>query len=145
MATHRQKLLAQRDRERRLREQEVLDKNLDKNLKRLKSLTGGFARPGTVARPGLRKKAENQAQLVKFGPRLQMDINQRLPAKVDPIPKVPEAPQYEGDMAEREEAARQRTREMKARVGPVGNKMGPQYMTDSDLADERQGLLRRRS
>lgn len=145
MATHRQKLLAQRDRERRLREQEVLDRDLANNLKRLKSLTGGFARPGTKAQAGLRKKVENQAQLVKFGPRLQMDINQRLPAKVDPVPKVPEAPQYEGMMAEREEAAQQRTREMKARVGPVGNKMGSQYLTDADLADERRGLLRRRS
>lgn len=145
MATHRQKILAQRDRERRLREQEVLDKALASNLKRLKTMTGGFARPGTVAKAGLKRKSETEAQLVKFGPRLQMDINQRLPAKADPIPKVPEIPQYEGDMAERQALAEQRTREMKARVGPVGNKMGPQYMTDSDLADERKGLLRRRS
>lgn len=145
MATSRQKLLAQRDRERRLRDQEVLDRKLASNLKRLKSLTGGFARPGTVAAPNLRQKAAQAAQLARFGPRLQMDINQRLPAKADPVPKIPEEPQYDGELAKRQEAALQRTKEMQARVGPVGNKMGPQYMTDSDLADERKGLLRRRS
>lgn len=145
MASKRQKLLAQRDRERKLREHEVLDKALAQNLKRLRSLTGGFARPGTTAAPGIRQKAAQTAQLMRFGPRLNMAINQRLPAKADPAPKVVAEPKYDGEMAEREAAALQRTKEMQARVGPVGNKMGPQYMTDSDLADERQGLLRRRS
>lgn len=49
------------------------------------------------------------------------------------------------DLKQREEAAQEKTRLLKARVAPVGNKMGPQLLTESELQAERRGELRRRS
>jgi hypothetical protein len=49
------------------------------------------------------------------------------------------------EMARREALAQEATKELINRVGPIGNKMGNQYLTDTDLADFKQGLLRRRS
>lgn len=144
MASKKQKLLALRDREHRLREQQVLDAQLQRNFERLKSEVGGFARPGTKASaPAIRKKARAEEQSKRFGTRYE--VGARLPAKADPAPRDNLGPRYTGDMARREAEALEQTKLLQNRVAPLGNKMGNQYMTDSDLADFKKGLLRRRS
>lgn len=63
------------------------------------------------------------------------------PKKVLPIPLTNHTPGTKPavDVLSSEKHA------LKARVGQVFNKGGAQYMTDSDLADAKAGLLRRRS
>jgi len=143
MASKRAKLMAQRDRERRARENLLLDEELASNLKRMKAEVGGFARPGSKIAKGTKQALALKDQLQRFGPRFTTDF--RGLARADPSPKVEQAPRYEGAMAEREAKAVEEAKFLKNRVGPLGNKMGDQYMTDTDLADFQKGLLRRRS
>lgn len=63
---------------------------------------------------------------------------------VDPTPVVKKVPQYSGEMLERELAAKDHYERMKLRVAPPGNKMGAQYLSDSECEAFRAGELRRR-
>lgn len=135
--------MAQRDRERRARESLAVEEQLASNLKRLKAEVGGFARPGSKIATGTKQKLALKDQLQRFGPRYTTSF--RGEARADPVPRMEVQPTYEGDMAVREAQAKEEAKFLKNRVGPLGNKMGDQYMTDTDLADFQKGLLRRRS
>lgn len=106
------------------------DRLLKENYERLKNLTGGFARGGEVK---IIKKRLSPPSTLPF-----------LPAKIDPPPKIMKKKEYTGDLLDRELAAKEKYREMQSRIAPVGNKMGAQYLNDTDLADFKKGLLRRR-
>lgn len=145
MANKRTKYLAAKDRAVKVRRNMEEELELARNLRQMQRQVGGFARPGTVAKPGLRKRALAEEQAKRFGVRLAQESPRRGPARADPPPKDNMGPRYEGEMAERQRAAYEKTRELKNRVAPLGNKMGAQYMTDTDLADFEKGLLRRRT
>lgn len=114
---------------RRHKEEELVE--LRKNYERLTSMTGGFARGGT---------------LIKTKTRISPpDTLPFLPAKVDPLITQHKTLVYSGKLAVREELAKEKSLLLKARVAPIGNKMGAQYLNDSDLADFQKGLLRRRT
>jgi len=49
------------------------------------------------------------------------------------------------EMQERERIAKEKFKELQSRIGPVFNKGPLQVLTDTDLAAERRGELRRRS
>jgi len=143
MSSKRRKLIAERDRARKKEEalrEEVL---LAENYTRLQTMTAGFAKSGE-AKSGLKGKQELFDLRARFG--LRYSTDERVKAKLQPaVPKVRVKPAYESHMLERELEAQEKTRQLKARIGFAGNKMGLQYLTDSDLADEKKGLLRRRS
>jgi len=63
---------------------------------------------------------------------------------VDPTHVAKAAPKYEGTMLEREQAAKAQYERMKMRVAPPGNKMGAQYLSESECEAFRAGELRRR-
>ena len=62
---------------------------------------------------------------------------------VDPTPVVKSAPRYEGEMLKREQAAQDQYERMKLRVAPPGNKMGAQYLSESECEAFRAGELLR--
>ncbi len=144
--SRRRKAIAKLDRERRAAEQQREAEQLLARAKELKSRTGGFAR--TERTPELVRKLKKQVQQeqieAKFGPRYQPEVAFGTARPTHQRAPVRKTVKYSGELALRQQAALQRTEELKARVGPVGNKMGDQYLTDSDLADMRKGLLRRR-
>lgn len=141
----RAKLIAERDRARKQLEHQIEQEKLVESYKELSTRTGGFARGGTADKKQLKRKAQEQEQLAKFGLRFHERPKSRKPVNVELQVKVRNVPRYSGEMAERELKAKQEYERMKLRIGPVGNKMGDQYLTDSDLADFKKGLLRRRS
>lgn len=70
---------------------------------------------------------------------------ERLPAKYSAQPQRRKTRAMTPEMQERDEAAKREYDErIRPRIGQVGNKMGDQYLTDSDLKDMRAGNLRRR-
>lgn len=139
----RSKIIAERDRQRKKEEREAESLRLLKEFQRLKSLTGGFARsPSTKSKAEIKRKLRVEQERAMFGNRF--DVPKRLPAKADPVPEKRKQVRYEGDMLKRELQAQEQTKLLKNRVGPLGNKMGNQYMTDTDYEDFKKGLLRRR-
>ncbi|QDH83455.1 hypothetical protein [Achromobacter phage Motura] len=141
--TSRKKLIAERDRQRKKLDAEREQAALQANYERLATMSGGFARGG-AAKTGLKDKQKRFDAAARFGVRYSEDEGVKMKAQPS-VPKVKAAPQYESHMLEREHEALEQTRKLKARVGIAGNKMGLQYLTDSDLEDEKKGLLRRRS
>lgn len=126
-AKKRASLQRQRDKEQELKE-------LQANYKRLTTMTGGFSR--TVYKGTLPKPIHpRQEEIVRA--RTKQNPNAHLLLEVSKKKLSPE-------MEAREKAAQQEAILLKARVGMVGNKMGLQYLTDSDLEDSRKGLTRRR-
>jgi len=130
-----------KERKRRIRELDARAKareaqELEKNAERLKSMTGGFSRS---------KREPIKVPLLKDNPR----VTPFLPAKFDGPPARPGRPQLAPAVLEnldvRNKQAAIRTQELQSRVGPVYNKGGYQFLTDSDLEDLRSGRTRRRS
>lgn len=71
--------------------------------------------------------------------------DERLPAKYAVQPQRRQSAKLSPEMQERDDAAKRHYDErIRPRIGQVGNKMGDQYLTDSDLKDMRAGNLRRR-
>lgn len=134
-------------RERNRKEQEAEVKRLQANWERIQNSTGGFALANstTVAKgrpePLLLHSVEK-----RFPGRFVAKVpsTQQIPKRGLGSIKVKELPKYEGRMLEREQQAQEQTKLLKNRVAPIGNKMGPQYLNDSDLSDFEKGLLRRR-
>lgn len=93
------------------------------------------------------KLSANQQRIKELLNRDATPVNRPLmqEAFTEQLPRMPSRPRYDGDMLRREQLAREETAALKSRVGPVGNKMGDQYLTDTDLKDAKAGLLRRRS
>jgi len=141
----RAKLIAERDRLNKVKEAVQEQERLLESYRELSTRTGGFSRGGTVDKVAIKKRLQEQESLSKFGPRFHERPKSTKPVNVSMQVKQKPNPRYTDEMATREEKAKQEYERMKMRVGPVGNKMGDQYLTDSDLADFKRGLLRRRS
>lgn len=77
----------------------------------------------------------------KRPPVVVQEVETPIPTKTLPVPLSAKAT---GVLPVRDELAEAKA-VLKARVGQVFNKGGLQYLTDSDLADGKAGLLRRRS
>lgn len=122
------------DAKRKLQEQQ----ELLENAKRLKSMKGGFSR----------SEIEREAQR-NFVFKVPGRVEPFLPAKFDGPPIQRKRPKLDksllDELSDREKKAKQKLAELKSRVGVVFNKGGYQYLTDSDLEDERAGKTRRRS
>lgn len=130
-------------RKRRIRELDAEHKAREEaevlaNAERLKSLTAGFSRSPRIA------KMARKSYLFEVNSR----VEPFLPAKVDPVMRERKAPKLAqsvlDELPQREHAAAEKLKELKTRVGPAFNKGGYQYLGDSDLADVRAGLTRRR-
>ncbi len=137
----RQQLLRERDRQARLREEELLVKNAE----RIKRMEGGFSRTPITAES--RAAFRRSATLGTFNRAADACAT---PEPVRPAPKVvipKPVPKYEGEMAVREKRAQEQYELMKLRTAPVGNKMGYQYIPPGSLdeADITSGKTRRRS
>lgn len=111
---------------------ETEQQNLDKEFKRLKGLTGGFA---------LDKRSTPKAKPVTE----YRNYQGFLPPKADPVHVTTDAVKLTDSMVERERRAQVVAKERSKLVMPVFNKGGYQLPTESDLADFKAGLLRRRS
>lgn len=145
--SRRSKLIAKLDRERRAAERQAELEKLAASAKALKTREAGFARtPLTDAmRKTIKRKQAEEAVAKAFGPRYSLEDAVTKARKTHQKGRKPNSVKYSGEMAAREQRAKEQAELLKGRVGPVGNKMGDQYLTDLDLADMRKGLLRRRS
>lgn len=141
--SQRSKAKAALKREHEKRQKQMEEAALQRKWEKLTSQTGGFSRSAStrVSQP---KKIEP--------PRYQRESDLQLISKSrsdryndyrTPEPKAKQ--RLSEEMQKREEAALARYQELKARTGPLGNKMGNQFMGELDLAEMRAGGLRRRS
>jgi hypothetical protein len=119
----------------RLKEEQALANN----AARLCALTSGFSR---TKRTAAEVAAFEQSKMPKYNvPKREIaHVEQRFIGP-DAKPKQVLSP----EMAEREQAAQERYKEMKKLVQPLYNKGGPQYPDASAVEAARRGELRRRS
>ncbi len=149
MASKRAKLIAQRDRERKFLDGQKEIVELKANYERLSTMTSNFSRleVSDVQKELNKKKLKHKQRQIemqqKFGQRLA--IEKPLPARIVGLPKVKKQESYDDPLlAQREEQAQEKYKEMKSRTAPVGNKMGYQYLTQTDVEEFKLGLHRRR-
>jgi hypothetical protein len=130
------KAAKQRAHKQRMAEQEV-QATATKAVK-LKTAVAGFARTGRTADI---VRAHEQAKMPKYRQRTEVNHTE------DRFPKHKDKPivSLSDDMRKREQAALEKTKEYKARVGPAFNKGGYQLLDEGVLAAEKKGELRRRS
>jgi len=106
----------------------------------LKTMTSGFARTVRTAEIEQKYKASKLPVYARTQVVQTRSLDERFPL---PIPKQKQ--QLSEEMQRREAAAKEKYEIMKTRVAPIANKMGAQYLSESELAAERKGELRRRS
>lgn len=123
----------------RIKEQEA--ESLAKTMNRLKTLKSNFART-----PLTKDKSLAVDLKLKTGPTpyrrpssLGSSLNEFVPVDIHKS-----SPKLSPEMQLREKKAKDEYEAKKARIAPIGNKMGYQYMNDLDFADFKKGLLRRR-
>jgi len=143
----RSKIIAERDRQRSRMERIQEQSRLEASALELKSRAAGFSLtvPTKEQIRAIKRKERNLAKIKMFGFRYTEGAISKSQREHYPVPKVKEKPKYEGELLQREQKAMELAKLLHGRVGPVGNKMGDQYLTDLDLADMKKGLLRRRS
>ena len=143
----RSKRIAEIDRKRKAEEKVQEQHRLRESALELKTRSAGFAKskPSAALKKSIKEKLKEQEILAKFGTRYSLDSAFAPARKTAHSLITKKSVNYTGEMAVREQKAKEQAALLKARVGFVGNKMGLQYLTDSDLEDERKGLLRRRS
>ena len=146
MASKRAKLIAARDRERRKQEQEAERQSLAASLQELRTRTAGFSKSPITKeiRERIRQRLKKET-MERLGPRYDTSSSFAPARPGQHVLPAKKTVKYSGELAMREERAKIEAQKLRGRVGQVGNKMGPQYLTDSDLQDMRKGLLRRRS
>lgn len=135
-ARKREQLKASRERE--------IQKDLER-VSELKTRTAGFAR---TSRSEAVEAAFKQSKMPTYAKQRAVEHTRSTAERFD-LSYGNKRPAVMGEataeMIERQAQAQEQAKLFKNRVAPVGNKMGPQLLTDSELAAERRGELRRRS
>jgi hypothetical protein len=126
-----------RDKERARKLQE--EQQVAARFQALKSMTSGFAK---TTRSSKVEREFIQAKMPVY--RTSGIVNNRSAAERFPVTVMKVQPRLTGEMAEREEAAKDRYREIQNRVGPTYNKGGDMLMSESEYAAMKRGELRRR-
>lgn len=136
-----QQLLRERDRQRKLREEQALETNAQK----LKEQTGGFSRTPLTNETRAKIRRSNTLGVLTRLAADRIDNNVTRPVVQGGI-KYRTQQRYEGEMEQREIAALAHYEVMKSHTAPLYNKGGLQYVPpgSADDADVRAGNTKRR-
>jgi hypothetical protein len=139
MKASKAKAAIQRERQRQLKLQE--EQQVAARAAALKNMTAGFAR---TARSDSVIEAFNASKIPVY-PKARTTSSRTLDERF-PTQVVKQKQQLSEDMQKREALAVQHYETvMKSRIGPAFNKSGDMYLSESELAAEKKGELRRRS
>ena len=111
------------------------ERRLEKERKRLLSMTGGFSLDGYVSSSKTKAKAKVAYR----------NFEGRLPAKPDPVHIAKSKAALSEEMRARELLAQEEIKLKKSLCMPLYNKGGMAYPTETDLIAFKNGELRRRS
>jgi len=131
------KAAKEREKERARKLQEV--QQVEARFQALKSMTSGFAK---ISRSPKVEQEFISAKMPVY--RTSGIVNTRTPEQRFPATVMKVQPRLTGEMAEREEAAKERYREIQNRISPAYNKGGDQLLSESEYAAMKRGELRRR-
>ena len=137
MKSQKAKAALARDKERARKLEEV--QQVEARFQALKTMTSGFAK--TSRSPKVEQEFIS-AKMPMY--RTSGIVNTRSEAERFPVTLMKAQLRLTGEMAEREEAAKERYREIQNRIAPPGNKMGDQLLSESEYAAMKRGELRRR-